>query len=80
LRELIESCLGITSGATISLGTSTQLQCMGLKGEEIVDDRVWVVKAHHPALLKGVLTFDSQKVICLMKNPLDIIYSYAKFN
>ena len=53
---------------------------MGFKGEEIVDDRVWVVKAHHPALLKGVLTFDSQKVICLMKNPLDIIYSYAKFN
>lgn len=50
---------------------------MGLKGEEIVDDRVWVVKAHHPALMPGVLKFDSNKVICCVRNPLDVFLSFA---
>jgi hypothetical protein len=50
---------------------------MGLKGEEIVDERVWIVKAHHPALMPGVLKFDSNKVICCIRNPLDVFISYA---
>lgn len=55
LRRWIEQITGVTTGATVSLHTSTSLQCMGLKGEAIVDERVWVVKAHHPALMPGVL-------------------------
>jgi hypothetical protein len=77
LRQLIEKCTGVTTGATVHLGTSTPLQCIGLKGEEIVDDRVWVVKAHHPAVMPGVLQFECNKVICLVRNPLDVIYSFA---
>lgn len=50
---------------------------MGLKGEYIVDDRVWVVKAHHPALLPMALKFGSSKVLCCIRNPLDIFPSFA---
>lgn len=77
LRRLIEQLTGVTTGATVSLHTSTSLQCMGLKGEAIVDERVWVVKAHHPALMPGVLQFASNKVICCIRNPLDVIISFA---
>ncbi len=77
LRSLLESVSGVTTGATVSLHTSTSLQCMGLKGEEIVDERVWIVKAHHPALMPGVLKFESNKVICCIRNPLDVFISYA---
>ena len=59
------------------LHTSTSLQCMGLKGEFIADDRTWIVKAHHPMLLPGVIQFKSDKVICCVRNPLDVILSFA---
>ena len=50
---------------------------MGLKGEYIVDDRVWIVKAHHPALMPMVLKFESSKVLCCIRNPLDVFPSFA---
>ena len=77
LRRLIEQMSGIYTGATVKLHTSTSLQCMGLAGEEIVDDRVWVVKAHHPGLMPGVIQFNSQKTICCVRNPIDVIVSFA---
>lgn len=49
LRRLIENCTGIVTGSSISLHTATSLQIQGLKGEGIQDDRLWIVKAHHPA-------------------------------
>lgn len=50
---------------------------MGLKGEFIADDRTWIVKAHHPMLLPGVIKFKSDKVVCCVRNPLDSILSFA---
>ena len=29
----------------------------GMPGEEIVDERVWIVKSHHPMQTDGALTF-----------------------
>ena len=49
-------------------------------GEYVSDDRVWIVKAQHPALLPYVKKFDSNKVICCIRNPLDIFPSIANLS
>lgn len=77
LRRLMEQMTGCYTGATVRLHTSTSLQVMGLAGEEIIDDRVWVIKAHHPGLMPGVIPFDSHKVICCIRNPIDVFVSFA---
>lgn len=53
---------------------------MGLKGEYIVDNRTWIIKAHHPAMIPGALQFGSDKVICCVRNPLDVILSFASLS
>ena len=63
----------------MSLSTATTLQIQGLKGEHIIDDRCWIVKAHHPCLLPLNLEFTSNKVICCVRNPLDVFISFASF-
>lgn len=50
---------------------------MGMKGEGISDDRVWIVKAHHPLLLEQAAPYECNKVICCVRNPLDVLPSYA---
>lgn len=79
LRRLIEQMTGVFTGATVRLFTATSLQMMGLAGEEITDDRVWVIKAHHPGLMPGAIQFDSHKVICCIRNPIDVFTSFATF-
>lgn len=77
LRKLMEQMTGAFTGGTVRLHTATSLQCMGLAGEEITDDRVWIVKAHHPGLMPDVIPFDSHKVICCIRNPIDVFVSFA---
>jgi len=77
LRRTIEQVTGITTGATMSLNTSTSLQIQGFKGEFISDDRVWISKAHHPFNMPGNVTMDSNKIIICVRNPLDVLPSYA---
>jgi len=79
LRRLVEQMSGVFTGATMRLYTATTLQIMGLAGEEVVDDRVWVVKAHHPGLMPGVIPINSHKVICCIRNPIDVFTSFATF-
>jgi len=50
---------------------------MGLAGEEIVDNRAFIIKAHHPFAYPGALEFDSTKVLICVRNPLDCILSFA---
>lgn len=80
LRKYLEQMTGISTGASVMLHTSSSLQIMGLKGEYIVDDRTWIVKAHHPMLLPGVLQFNSDKVVCCVRNPLDVLPSFASLS
>jgi hypothetical protein len=49
-------------------------------GEYVTDDRVWIVKAHHPGLIPKNLQLISDKVLCCVRNPLDIIMSLACFS
>jgi hypothetical protein len=77
LRKQLELITGISTGATVSLHTSTSLQITGLAGEEIIDDRVFIIKAHHPGTFPGVIEFDSTKVVMCVRNPLDVLVSFA---
>ena len=48
----------------------------GLKGEDIVDDTVWVVKSHSPWIMPESPVFHSNKVIVIVRNPLDTNLSW----
>jgi len=76
LRRLLESVTGVATGADMPLPPVTMLQMTGMIGENIIDERVWVVKSHHPNHSNG-LKHTSNKVICCVRNPLDIIPSYV---
>lgn len=77
LRRTLESVSGVTTGSTVSMHTSTSLQMQGLKGEGYIDDSVWIIKAHHPMLLMNCTQIASDKVIFCVRNPLDVLPSYA---
>lgn len=47
---------------------------MGLAGESISDDRVWIVKTHYPER-SGTTQFEANKAIVLVRNPLDAMAS-----
>ena len=48
---------------------------LGMRGANIIDDRVWVVKTHYPLNAPGSLNLDSNKVIVCVRNPLDVFHS-----
>ena len=50
---------------------------MGLKGEGIINDTTWIVKAHHPLYMQKCLTFTGYKTFVCVRNPLDVFPSYA---
>lgn len=45
----------------------------GLKGEEVKDDRVWIVKSHFPERQGSSMNFN--RCIVLVRSPLDCIAS-----
>ena len=47
----------------------------GLKGEETIDDSVWLIKAHNPVLHIPEKSFEVNKAICSVRNPIDAIVS-----
>ena len=49
---------------------------MGLKGEDIVDDSVWVVKTHSPWCMPFAPLFCANKIITVVRNPLAVIISW----
>ena len=80
LRRFLEQLTGASTGSTVSLHTATSLQIQGLRGEGIIDDRTWIVKAHHPMILPGAATFKSDKIICCIRSPLDVLPSFASLS
>ena len=52
----MEQTTGIATGSCSALHSGTFLQIFGLKGEYVIDERVWITKAHHPILLPKVLS------------------------
>jgi len=52
------------------------VQLDGLKGEEIWDETVWIAKSHHPYPTRVVVPLEANKIICVVRNPLDVIVSF----
>ena len=52
---------------------------MGLAGQEHVFDenRVWITKTHFPFAMGSEPKFRAQKLLCVVRNPLDVIPSFA---
>lgn len=48
----------------------------GYKGEDIADDSVWVVKSHSPWCMPYAPVFHANKVICVVRNPVDVVISW----
>jgi hypothetical protein len=48
MRKYFELCTGIQTGADNTSCVQVHLQTNGMKGEDIVDDTVWIVKTHSP--------------------------------
>jgi len=54
------------------------LQHGGLLGEQVFGhDSVWVTKSHYPYMEMGHAKMAADKIICIVRNPLDVIPSYA---
>jgi len=49
---------------------------MGMKGEDIVDGSVWVVKTHSPWCMDEAPVFHANKCIMIVRNPLDVVISW----
>lgn len=51
---------------------------MGLLGEEhFGDDLVWLTKTHFPLKKSSSSRFQADKIVCLVRNPIDVIPSAA---
>lgn len=47
-----------------------------MKGENVVDDTVWVVKSHYPWPLPHVPVYEANKLLVVVRNPLDTVISW----
>ena len=76
LRAYLEKIMGLTSGSDcdITKKLNKDLMLMGLAGEGLVDKRVWIVKTHYPERY-GKTKFYAERIILLVRNPLDSITS-----
>jgi hypothetical protein len=48
---------------------------MGLVGEGVIDDSVWIVKTHFPEKI-GYKVFNAHKCLLIVRSPIDAISSY----
>mmetsp|Transcript_3401 Transcript_3401/g.5104 ORF Transcript_3401/g.5104 Transcript_3401/m.5104 type:complete len:239 (+) Transcript_3401:263-979(+) len=78
LRKYIELISGVPTGSEMPVNLLMPLQMSGLIGEEIVDDRCWIIKTHHPNRLKKY-DFKANKMLICVRNPFDVMKSYLQF-
>ena len=82
LRRFIEQITGVYTGSDMPIDYTFFEAMMGLVGQGHTndDDHVWLTKTHFPLQMTGTeYAFPAEKMICVVRNPLDIIASYAIF-
>ena len=82
LRRFIEQITGVYTGSDMSIDYTFFEAMMGLVGQGHTNDdnQVWLTKTHFPLQMTGTEhAFAAEKMICVVRNPLDIIASYAFF-
>ena len=76
-RKILEGITGIYTGSDSNIHLDQLLQHHGLIGGGIYgEDSVWVTKTHYPAF-KDNFPFEVDKVVCVVRNPIDVIPSLA---
>ena len=76
LRKVCEMLTGVSTGADNTLHINVSLQMMGMKGEDVVDDTVWICKTHSPWNMPFAPPFKANKMMCVIRNPLDVVLSW----
>ena len=76
MRRYSELLTGIATGADNILHTEVCMQLMGFKGEFIVDDTTWICKTHAPWMMDESPPFYANKMISIVRNPLDLFVSW----
>lgn len=69
--------MGLVTGSDVDIKrklNSTLLE-LGLAGEGLVDERVWVVKTHYPERLQKII-YGAERAILLVRSPLDCLPSF----
>ena len=78
LRKILEQITGIYTGSDFHMRDALPLQHSGLLGEQVYGgNSVWVTKSHYPLLQMGHAQMEVDKVICIVRNPTDVLPSYA---
>lgn len=76
LRKMLEQITGVFTGSDLGMKDVLPLQQQGLLGEETYgDDSIWITKTHFPLKASTGSPFTVDKVICLSRNPIDVIPS-----
>lgn len=78
LRRYLELVTGIATGSDAAAGSAQPLSVMGMIGEHIVDERVWISRTTYPIRAgqhEQFHDFDSNKLLVLVRNPVDVILS-----
>lgn len=76
-RRTIETLTGVCTGSNLpnSISLNFALMAQGLKGEQIIDNRVWLIKTHFPYNYPFTVPVTGCTAIALVRNPLDMIVS-----
>lgn len=71
LRKYMELLTGVQTGADNTLHVNVCLQMQGMKGEDTVDDTCWIIKSHSPWVMPEAPPFTANKMVVIVRNPLD---------
>ena len=84
LRCYLEAITGILTGSDSDIEDSFDLAMMGMLGEDTVCEskKVWINSTHYPYMQPSARsrTYNAQKMICMVRNPLDVIALNAYFH
>ena len=77
LRKTLEQVTGIYTGSDWFVHAALNLQHSGLLGEGVYGNNAcWITKSHFPYQSVPFAQFTTDKVICLLRNPLDVYPSF----
>lgn len=80
MRKYLENVTGITTGSEMTPALSVSIMYIGLKGESITDNTVWIAKSHAPLYSTGGANIvQTNQMFCCVRNILDVICSFFNF-
>ena len=78
MRKYFDLLTGIHSGADNTMHINVMLQMIGMAGEDTVDDKCWIIKTHSPWCMPEAPIFSFNKLIVIVRNPLDTFVSWLE--